>query len=578
MTHHFPIAPFISALLLGASFAASATITVTQPPAGETRITQGQDYAIEQIGNLWDMDGSSDVVLSESRNLVNESFSNEIYSLETTSNDNLFWMVWPGLLNAFRGLETGERFPIDTVSYRYLTVKVRMSELDGSPLSANQPFIVRFFEDANRSNPGALIPPPGNTYEHWTVISWDLHDPDSFFPDLPEWLDFPQVRGLRFNPTNNANVRVEIDWIRLTVAPVAGTSGTVAWDDNSGSGPYDVFLSDGEFDWQVVDSTSDTSVQVDLSQLPAGDYTVIVTDGNTVGTSPGAFVVNDTPLLNLTVPDRKGDQARAYGIVETGNDWASIDAGDIAATEELANVRFDDPLGALTARPTGSDPRIRFDTTSEIDTSLYRMLCYTLEVKGPRDIGIGSVARVFWGNSLPSLATSQDIVVNEGLNEYCVGDLTDMPTEDPADDWSGEVEFIRIDPHEFPVSSQCTSNPSPEACRDIRLDSFILAPFHRSTGAIVLQWDASDSDDDGVISLFYDPDRNPDNGNEGLIVENLGRQASGGSFSWDTSTVPAGVYNILSVIDDDCNATLRYSTGPVEVINDVVFADGFETP
>lgn len=130
-----------------------------------------------------------------------------------------------------------------------------MSELDGLSLADNQPFIVRFFEDANRSNPGALIPPPGNTYEKGTVISWDLHDPGSFFSDSPEWLDFPRIRGLRFNPTNNPDVRVEIDWIRLTTAPAAGTSATVAWEDDSGSGPYDVFLSDGEFDWQVVDST-----------------------------------------------------------------------------------------------------------------------------------------------------------------------------------------------------------------------------------------------------------------------------------------------------------------------------------
>lgn len=152
-----------------------------------------------------------------------------------------------------------------------------------------------------------------------------------------------------------------------------------------------------------------------------------------------------------------------------------------------------------------------------------------------------------------------------------------MPTEDPADDWSGNVEFIRFDPHEFPVSSECISDPSPEACRDIRLDSFILAPFHRSIGEISLKWDASDSDDDAVISLFYDPDREPDNGNEGVIFQNLGQQAAGGAFNWDTSNVPVGVYNILSVIDDGRNATLRYSTGPVEVINDIIFADGFET-
>ena len=572
---------FCAILLITAIPRAAAEITVSEPADGVTRITQGQDYATWVIGNPWDMAEPGDVVLAESKDLAGETLADGVYSFQTLSNDNRFWMVFFGLPIAFNGLETGERHPIDTSTYRYLTLKVRMRDVDGQPLETGQPFLVRFFRDANWQSTGefGVTRERRSTFSDWTIIQWNLGDPAQLGVNSNiEWTDFPFMRGLRFNPTNNPGIRVEIDWIRLSAGPEFGTAGTVAWADDSGNGPYEVFLTDGEFVHTAASGVSETSIQVDLSDLPSGEYVAGVTDGSSTDLSPGAFAVNDAPLLHLITPDRRGDQSRGYGIEQTGNAWSSIDVGDIAATPGLTDVRFDDPPGTLTARPTSSDPRIRFDTTAPVDASVYRMLCYTFEARGPRDVGTGSVARILWGDDLTSLATSRDVVVQEGLNEYCVGDMTDLPTVDLADSWSGSFDFIRFDPHEFPVSSECMNTPSPENCRKIRLDSFILAPFHRAVGNISLTWNDADADDDASISLFYDPDRDPSNDNEGLIVENIARSSAGSQWTWNTETVPAGTYNILSIIDDGRNATLRYSTGPVEVISDLVFADGFETP
>jgi len=564
---------------------AFAQISVVEPEAGLSRITQGQDFATWGIGNAWDMNEPADIVLTESKDLAEETFSEGVYSFRTLSNDNRFWLVYFGLPNAFRGLEIGERHPISTSTYRYLSVKVRMRDAQGQPLTSDQPFVARFFRDSNwqSTNEFGITRGRRETFEDWTVIEWDLADPGQLRPASNiQWTDFSEVRGLRINPTNNPDVRVEIDWVRLSAGPSASTSGTVAWEDDAGSGPYDVFVTDGDFVLTLASNLPGDSAEVDLTALPPGDYMAGVTDGSEIALSPGSFTVNDAPVLHLTTPDRKGDQARGYGIEQAGNGWNSIDAGDISTTPDLTDVRFDDPPGSLSARPTSSDPRILFDTPLAIDTSVYRMLCYVFEVRGQRDIGLGSVARILWGNNLPTLATSDDIVVNDGLNEYCVGDLADMPTEDPADDWSGMVNFIRFDPHEFPVSSECSATPTPENCRDIRLDSFILAPFHRAEGGITLEWDSTDADDDALISLYYDDDLTPFNGNENIIVENLAQSdASGGSFFWNTTTVPEGVYNILSVITDGRNTTERYGSGPVEVVpGDVVvefiFSDGFE--
>ncbi len=561
--------------------AAQAAITVTEPAVDSVRVTQGQEYSVYEVGNPWDMNGMDDIAVNESRNLTNLSFTGGVLSYDAVESPNIIWLVYPGLPQAFRGLDRGERFPMDTARYRFLTIKLRMNDLNGQPLTTDQPFIVRFFEDASRLPADAgILKARSGTYADWTVIGWDLNDPLDYGPNSNYfWTDFPLMRGLRFNPTNQTGVHVEIDWVRLSAAPSAATNGTVAWVDDSGSGPYDVGVTDGDFTWILATTDNGTSAEVDLSRLPAGVYAVSVTDGVSTGFSSGTFAVNDAPVLHLTTPDRRGDPFRAYGIVETGNSWADIDAGDIAGTPDITNVSFNNPPGTLTGRPTSSDPRIVFNTTTPIDTTLYRMLCYTLEVKGPRDIGHGSIARIFWGDSPPTLMTGDDIVVNEGLNEYCVGDMADFPTEGGGTAWTGTPQTIRLDPHEFPVADACTSNPSPENCRDIRVDRFVLAPFHRSPGGITLRWDAVDNDDDPFISLYFDPDRLPFNGNEGVIVENLAQSAAAGSFQWNTATIANGIYNVLSVIDDGRNMTRRYATGPVEVVEailETIFIDSFE--
>ncbi len=575
---------------------AVSEIVITQPVDGELRIAQGEDYATYVIGDFWDMDALTDVNLAESSNLSDVGLNNGVLSFRTVprpgnparAEPNL-WMLWPGLPIAFNGLERGEMYPIDTGRFHVLTIKVRMSDIDGQPLAETQPFIARFMEDANWTGPGALPRRIGVTSERrsrfndWTIIQWDLADPDSmnqttdFF-----WTDAPFIRGLRLNATNNSNVRVEIDWVRLTTGPANETSTTVSWSDSQGSGPYSVMISDGEFTQTLGSGISTNSIDVDLGHLPAGNYQIIVSDGTRSASSE--IAINDVPLLHLTSPNIRGDQARDYGAVVTGNAWTSIERADIAATPDLISVRYDNPPGTLTARPTSSDPRILFNTPEPIDTAYYRMLCYTLEVKGQRDIQRGSVARLLWGDDQTSLDTSADIVVQEGLNEYCVGDLAEMRmdvSEPPGANWgwTGMVDFIRFDPHEFPVSSQCQTNPTPVACRDIRLDSFVLAPFHEAEGSFTITWQASDGDDDARISLYYDLDDQPFNGNEGVIVLDLAMSAAAGSFEWNTQAVPPGVYRVLAVIDDGLNRTVRYSTGPVRVLGvdtSKIFKDRFE--
>ena len=173
-------------------------------------------------------------------------------------------------------------------------------------------------------------------------------------------------------------------------------------------------------------------------------------------------------------------------------------------------LRPANPPAALRQIPTSSLPR-----PTIIDTERYRLLCYTLEVAGERDIAAGSVARVHYGADEAILSSSEAIVVQEGGNEYCIGDLRNVPLAGGFDDeWTGDVAIIRFDPLELVDATS------------FRIDEFLLAPLDTAVASFVFRWVDDDPDDDAMIDLFLDPDRDPRNGNEIAVVEALSARQS----------------------------------------------------
>ncbi len=451
------------------------TITVLEPNGqGVERVAEGTEFSAYDIGNRWDMSDTSDVITSESGFLSGQSFSNGIFLAETVEDsvpdgltDAKFFLLYPGLPDAVHSLDSGQKFPIDTNVYRYLTLKIRHSALNGSPTGQNHSIQIFFFEDEwSISNgtfgftSGSSVPSDGS----WHLVTFDLAldtAPNSNFA----WNDFASVKGLRIDPTQRANTRVEVDWIRLTAPGDPATRFNVVW--SGGTEPFDVVAQrSGDIPVALATGLSARSVAVDFAALPSGAYSIQVLGQAGNGSSAYPVLVNETPIFHFLEPDIRGDVARRYSIAEAGNPWGPIDASDVQATQELSGLSYSNPVGTLTATSTGSDPRIIMNTPRAIDTSHYRMLSYTLSVSGDRDIGLGSVARVFWGDNLANLNTSEDIVVQEGLNEYNLGDLQQIPLENGlTGQWTGAPRYFRFDPHEFPVP------------RGIRLDDITLAPL-----------------------------------------------------------------------------------------------------
>lgn len=583
--HGRSVSPLGLTILIGLVAVPPAwSLTVTAPE--NTVVAAGRDYATEVLADPWDFDGPGDIDIFELRDLTDPTFSGGVLRATTTGPDSNIWMIFQGVPSALN-LTRGALNPIDNSRYTHLSLKMRLSNNDSSELpGSNRKTNAFFYEDENAIPDGrfgftSFLTFPDN---QWHIVSIDLTDPDNIGNNSNFlWTDFPQIEGFRIDPSGAlAGVDVELDWARLTRDPGAETEVTVSWTD--ASAPVDIFaVDDDDASLLLAQDVAGNSAAVRLAGLAPGEYRIEVDDGTGRQSSPGVVTVNAPPRLLFEQPDVRGADDQAYGAAINGNDWQSLDSGDIDRVINVTSLDFANPSGTLYGRPTSNDPTIVFFTPDAVDADLYRAVCYTLEIAGPRNIGAGSVARLFWGDSLSNLFTGDDIVVQAGVNEYCIGDMRDLPLEGGSTgDWQGTPQWFRLDPHEFPLNGGCPGSGSPEQCRDFRLHSITLAPFDSATPEFTLEWSAVDIAPGSEIDLLLDPDRNPDNGNEVVIATDIAAQTSGSlNFDFATLGVSSGEYWVLGIISDGINSNQRYSGGPLRLagmVDDAIFSDGFESP
>jgi len=556
----------------------AGTITVLEPNgSGNEKIAEGVEFSAYVKGNRWDMSDPADVITSESKFLSNETFSNGIYSATSVevggTTDPKFYLTFPGLPSAVFSIESGQMFPIDTSVYRTLSLKIRHLGSNGLPTNSRHTVQVFFFEGENSIRDKAF----GFTQSQyvmsdgdWHIIRIDLID-DLSATSAHAWSDFSHVKGLRIDPTGFANIRIEVDWVRLTAPGDAGTEFDVQW--SGGEGPYSISArKQNEVAALLATDINGSSAKVGFSTLPAGDYTIEVSDQHGTASSASTLQINEAPLFNFLQPDIRGNVEKRYSLVEAGNPWGPMDAADISSTKKLTAISYSNPNGSFTATTTGSDSQVFFSIAAPIDTLRYRMLSYTLSVSGARDIGLGSVARVLWGQVQGQLTTSEDIIVYEGLNTYELGDMRDMRIEGgSANHWLGSLVVFRIDPTEFSTT------------KNIRIENVTLAPLDAAEPTFDVTWLDSDADDNASIEMYVDMDKMPGNGNEVLIASGIAEDAGTDSFIWTaTDPLAAGEYHLYSNIDDGFNKTTRYATGPVMVKPkalpdpDIGFQDSFE--
>ena len=565
--------------LAGVSGVCFATVTVTQPTAS-TVVAAGDDYATQVLGNAWDMSDAIDVDTQEST----QYFTGLIISAGNLSGTTS--ITGAGLFPLYMGLGStinlsrGANFPIDTSHYRYLTIKLR----DNS-VSQN---VNAYFYPTDISSYGVThyFPVPQN---QWAIVTIDfINDLYSSPTSIVQWTDQPFVTGLRVDPANGSGVGFSIDWIRLTAPATAAQKTSVQWTDSGSATTYSIIAVDGAgagTAHTLATGVSGTSYLADTSFLAPGQYQIQVKRADNTSGNSATFRINSPPQIAVSAPSVGGDTAQDFATSVVGNPWGPFSATDFQIISNFTGVSYTNPVNSFYGRPTNSDPGWYFNLGGHaIDTGVYRSLCFDLEVFGPRSVGLGSVARVFWGNTPTTMTTSQDIVLDDNLSDttvghYCIPDLSAVPLENAnGGTWTGTMSQFRIDPDEFTPAGGCST---PDTCHDVRLDKVTLSPFAQANPGYTFQWSLSDADNaSSTVAVYLDPDTNPFNGNEILIHSSPGTANGNGSYTWPGSTsITYGSYNVLIVADDGTNSVSQYAGGPLIVgARDGIFRDGFDVP
>lgn len=580
------LSPRLAGLLAALASSTGWALTIVAPaPASVNTIFPGDEHATAVMADAWDMSDSSDIMLARSIDITNQSIAGGLYTAQTASGAPYFFPLDPGIASSVPN-HRGAQFPVDTTRFRYLTAKIRAFSSAGPQPSPPLTFLqTYFFRDQNAfltSQIGCSVPAYYTPGTAWQIVTIDLQAGTGCPPYNMPWTSGP-VQGLRIDPVRVAGVQVEMDWIRLTSATVSPLQRfEVVWTDTTG-GTYTVAAVDSAgARYTFAENIGGDRLNADFSRLAPGDYRIEVSRTGATQLSTGIVRIGAPATVKVNTPSSRGDVSRSFAQVVTGNPWGPIDAGDFAIILGLGQLNYVNPPGTLTARPTNNDPALYMNTASTpVNTSLYRSACFTLQIAGPQDVGTGSVARWYWGNAHPTLTASDDIIIEAGLNEYCFEDLAALPMEGPNQTpWlAGNVGFFRLDPHEFPVSAQCTSAPSAANCRDIRLDSVTLSPFAVAAPVLEVAWTHRDDDSAShLLRVILDANRTPGDGPE-YVVTTTNRAPGAHTLSAVVpATVPLGKYYVAVEAQDPQALARAYATGPVlvEAGTDLIFANGFQ--
>jgi hypothetical protein len=216
--------------------------------------TVGQDYAREELGDPWDMDGPHDLA-----NLRPEMLRDEYYALRQfygwQFNDGIFSAVADSSY-AYQHysserqsdvqvwLNVSQERPIDPLRYRYLVIRMMVEDNDNRTLSqrVQDGWVGRIvwwnegIEKDGQCTDEFII------YEGWQTYVVDLgererpfgHDP---YPTQRPWREMGTVRHLRFDPLEvSRDTRFHIDEVRLMAVPEVDASLTLTVGVGGGSG------------------------------------------------------------------------------------------------------------------------------------------------------------------------------------------------------------------------------------------------------------------------------------------------------------------------------------------------------
>ncbi len=380
---------------------AQSGLTITAPANG-VRLAAGPDYATDVLGDPWDMSNPEDIGNGSERaawlgiGLRGGQRHRGRHNGETSNGnvDTNLPFLYRGFHNIVNPGRTGKRYPINSSFYKKVAYRMYSAIAGQSP----QAYWFHFPWD-HPSGIGFGVRFLPQTQAGYKIYAANLHES---LAQGSAWTN-GSVVGFRLDPNSNqAGHVVRYDWVRVTRADAETTAiMPVQWSGGSGNTAIDVVDASGSV--LNVASVSGASYSFNYGVLPPGAYTLRLTRGGSQATR--SFSVNHPPLVKVTDPDETGG-TNDYATTVLNNAWDMNGASDVIATRNVSGASYSG--GAFHGTNSNGDANVFLLNPSNnqipIDTTKYRYLTYRLRVDGTYNLGLGSVARVFWGSQTSSTA------------------------------------------------------------------------------------------------------------------------------------------------------------------------------
>jgi hypothetical protein len=589
------------------------------------KLSEGNDFATHSLRNAWDMSEFADIsqALNQSGQanyLMNILVQDGVFSARSTNlRDAQFWPLWPGYNTAMLIGKVGHNYPIAAQTYHCLYIGMKV---DSKMADNNGPDVFQVFWFANELLNGAggtwgysrgivLYPEAGNgaPTARWKIYRIDLADTNIYGGGTP-WSDRDAWQSIRIDPTNQSDVDFKVDWVRLTTC--TGASHRLSWQGgNNVSIGIQPLGTSREF---LIASNVSSPYDLDVQGLPAGVYSYVVKENNTV-LSSGNFEINKTPIATFARPSPLSgvDYATKYG-----NPWDFQDATDVRSIADTAYSFNEGILDLKTDGGGGEDPIIELNTPQHISVgSEYRYLSFRMYTAGAwQNVPEGMIVRWIWRSSseperesIVCHLVSQDIPFDVGWQTYTIdlsnpfngkpetmtGDCQGLPGHwletspafkfrfDPNEnlletDLYQQLDWIRltqvdrvIKGNPFPV--QISLNKSPDEVTSTTFyytDNLQNPTQHRAAKYLALNPAELSLEADGLLPGLQGQEAQaqiflPTIMRKPYAVE-LPPVENAVDFAWDTSGVTPGEYYVCVVTTDQYNSGTYCSEAPVQVV------------
>jgi predicted NUDIX family NTP pyrophosphohydrolase len=596
------------------------------PTQASAVIPEGTDFSTVILRDPWDMSEFNDISQYLNRSgqdhlLDNIQVENGIFAATTQKTNAVFTPLLPGYNPATTFLDgDGGKSPIPAASFHclYIAMKVHSGPI---VQDAHDWFQISWYKDAalNLQETGIaseLVHPeyanaaPGTQpVNNWKLYRVDLQSPSFAVSGIP-WNALAAWQGLMIHPVNKAQVRFEVDWVRLTNC--TPNSQRITWTPDPNVNALWLYSHTTNNAIRVAPTTQTPLTGIDGN---AGFY-----DLDTQGIAPGTYsvgvgtleqppvydsqwvttlTINQTPIVTFDKPSYTSGED--YATTTVGNAWDFTDASDVTgiAPEGIPASYSNAMLHLITASgplPAGIDSQVWLNgpQTHPINGSDYRYLTfqmsttwtgkispYTNSVPWANGPG-GMIARWIW--YIPGVSgtpgnlcalVGDDIPYDIGWQTYTVdlhndlaGQVEEMQGDCPAHrshiNWqtSNNIAILRFDPNENITEAVDTitgGGPFYQSLAEIKLTKVDQAT---QGTPYPIQLSLNKTLPSDYITLYYTT--NPQQWNQYPVA--YASAPSGTTFYWDTSGVPVGTYYICAVAQDGYNSSPYCSKAPVNVV------------